>query len=431
MTQDEPPRPLFEGQGRKRFAGSRVYQLFLMIISSICSCLFLFILVGCASIEYAYKSWIKHEHRYVESPNPAYPYNDMAIVDDLSYYVELIGLRLYRYRLTTEDGFIIEMSRVVDPTRSEGSKKPILLIHGLMQSSASFIMSGYKSLAYQLCKNGYDVFLGTNRCGFEPQHLEYDSWQPQMWDWDLKEMTKYDLTCMIDQVKSISGYEGKIALAGHSQGTVEIIMMIANQYEVDYNDKVDKCILFAPAAYGGPLLDTKLFIRFMRMLPDSIYDIFFGSTAFIPIMNTLRDYTLHLPTFGFTSYAMFSTLFNSNDYLWDHSIRDYLFIFSPIYTSSRLMKWWLKGRGFRKGKPVLDTSGPWFNETTPSILLVVGGQDSTVDGFKFIDHIKNSEPDLRDRLQHIIVDKYGHLDVLWADDVQELVGEPILEYLSN
>ncbi|KAG7753951.1 hypothetical protein KL911_002427 [Ogataea haglerorum] len=103
-----------------------------------------------------------------------------------------MGLELFEYRIITKDGFVITLQRIVDPTVPT-SGPPVLLLHGLLQSSGSFVTSGYKSLSYLLLRNGYDVWLGNNRCGFHPQHTSLGPNDPKMWDWDLTEMTRYDV----------------------------------------------------------------------------------------------------------------------------------------------------------------------------------------------------------------------------------------------
>ncbi|VEU21391.1 DEKNAAC102571 [Brettanomyces naardenensis] len=400
-------------------------------VSGVFSFLFLIILTQLALLSYFFTIYIRRVHKYSPSSQRAYPIEHPHRRLDLQYYVELLGLELYQYKLTTKDGFVIVMNRIVNTHVSHQGKKPILLIHGLLQSSGSFISGGYKSLAYLLIQNGYDVWLGNNRCGFHPQHVEYNDFDPKMWDWDLTEMCKFDLTCMIDQILKITQYQGKISLLGHSQGTAEITMLLAREYHIGYEDKIDKCVLLAPAVYGGPTLNEKLFIKFMRYLPSQMFDIFFGVYSFIPLMMTMRRMMYSSDVYGLSSYAMFSYLFDSNDYHWDRQLRDIHFLFAPVYQSSKLMKWWLQGQGFRQGLPILKTDEPWFNDSTPELLLVVGGKDRLVDGNMFYDHIMAKEESMREKVRRLLIPDYNHLDVLWADSVQETVGKEMLTFLRG
>lgn len=72
----------------------------------------------------------------------------------------------------TDDGFVLVLHRLVlvepedaqaqdDPEfKAERLKPPVLLMHGLMQDSESFLCAGEQSLGYMLAKAGFDVWLG-------------------------------------------------------------------------------------------------------------------------------------------------------------------------------------------------------------------------------------------------------------------------------
>ncbi|KAG7807811.1 hypothetical protein KL921_004106 [Ogataea angusta] len=343
-----------------------------------------------------------------------------------------MGLELFEYRIVTKDGFVITLQRIVDPNVPP-SGPPVLLLHGLLQSSGSFVTSGYKSLSYLLVRNGYDVWLGNNRCGFHPQHTSLNPNDPKMWDWDLTEMTRYDVPCMIDEILHSTG-KSKVTLIGHSQGTAQIVMLLSSEFEMGYEDKISKCVLLAPAIFGGSLLNSKGFIRFIKLLPNWLYDSFFGINSFMPIMMALRRIIVTTPVFGFLSYAMFSFLFDWTDYLWDKSLRPYHFIFSPVYISAKLMKWWLSkhhGQGFQMGESILKEEREWFSGKTPPLFLVIGEQDRLVDGDLFVRHLQLNEPEMRGRFDHIKIKHYSHLDVLWSDDLLEVLGKPLLDFLAT
>jgi pimeloyl-ACP methyl ester carboxylesterase len=367
---------------------------------------------------------------------------------DLTYYAHLLGLELITYDIITKDGFILSLQRLYNPHVDinviNNDFKPILFIHGLLQSSGSFLTSGYKSLAYLLVSNGYDVWLGNNRCGFNPRHKIYKKNDHEMWDWDLNEMTKYDIPAMIDYIKMIKiNSNHKISIISHSQGTTQCVYMFSKQFnkEIDkkYINLIDNCVLLAPAVYGGSLLNSKIFIKFMRLLPNSIYNFFFGKKSFMPIMVHLRNLTYNLPGFGWSSYIVFSYLFNWNDHLWDPKIRDLHFLFSPVYVSVKLMKWWLhnnksdnnNNNGFQMNKPIISDPLAWFTNDTPNLLLIIPGKDNLVNGDLFINRLKNIEIEMINKWKYLKIEEYSHLDVLWADDVIQTIGFPILNFLQR
>ncbi|GMF57434.1 unnamed protein product [[Candida] boidinii] len=267
------------------------------LLSAICYLCFLSILMFLALLKNFYNTYIDKKHVYQKREISAYPKaanKKIPHKTELSYYVELLGHKLLKYVIVTEDGFALTLQRLVHAdgvpgNSSEGKGRPILLVHGLLQSSGSFITSGEKSLAVQLFKKGYDVWLGNNRCGFEPQNVFMSANDPQMWKWDIREMAKYDLPLMIDEVIKATGFQ-KISLCCHSQGTTQTFIALSKQYNIKIDKKVDKFIALSPAVFGGPLLREKLFIKFINSLPPSLYNVFFGINSFMPILMTMRTF---------------------------------------------------------------------------------------------------------------------------------------------
>lgn len=409
---------------------------FIYVISSVCGFLFISVIFVLAMVYYFYHHVILNESNYIEPHGDAYSIPKPGADSDMGYYANLIGLKLDTFRITTEDGFVITLFRLYDPkvpVEELDQRKPILLVHGLMQSCGSFLTSGYKSLAYLLTQKKFDVWMGNNRCGFEPEHTVYKINNTAMWDWDLNEMARYDIPAMINNLREKKHYHGKVSIMAHSQGTTQCVWLFSKQFKSDFHGIVDKCVLMAPAVYGGPLLNTKTFIKFIRSLPDSIYYNFFGRKAFMPILMRLRSMTYKMKFFGFSSYIVFSYLFNWDDYLWDKRIRGIHFTFSPVYISVKLMSWWLRdkeGQGFQEGKPIIRDSSSWFDENTPDLMLVVGGRDNLVNGDMFIDRLNNLEPEMEGRWEYIKIPEYSHLDVLWADDVLTRVGDKVIDFLN-
>lgn len=408
--------------------------------STIGSFLFILGILICAGIQCAWTLLVRvftqqHIHRHpntrdIESGQykQAYPYPP-RVSSDLGDYADLLGLTLTVHEVVTTDGFILVLHRL-SKRGAETNGKPVLLIHGLMQSSASFLTSGYKSIAYLLVSSGFDVWLGNNRCGFHPKHLTYSKHDPQMWEWDVTEMAQFDIPAMIDHMHSIRKDKSQVSLVSHSQGTTQCVYMMSNQHKSTHIHHIDKVVLLAPAVYGGPLLNSQLFIGFMRILPGPIYNAFFGRTSFMAILVHMRSLTLELPGFGTLAYTVFNYLFNWDDTLWDAQIRKHHFIFSPVYVSVKLMRWWLQGKDFSYGMPVIKDPGPWFDNEGPDLLVVVGGRDDLVDGRLFVKRLQDLESGMKGKWKSIVVPEYSHLDVLWADDVLERIGDDLIEFVS-
>lgn len=162
---------------------------------------------------------------------------DLKLVPNLQYYYSQYNIIIDEFEVTTKDGFILDLWHLRSKDEEEyNSKYPILMLHGLLQSSGSFASSGRKSLAYFLFDSGYDVWLGNNRCGFKAKWDKSKLAPNGEWDWDLDSMTRYDLESLIETVleKKQNKFE-KLTLIAHSQGTTQAFMGLVNGEEI-YKD---------------------------------------------------------------------------------------------------------------------------------------------------------------------------------------------------
>lgn len=358
-------------------------------------------------------------------------------------YAEAVGCFLERYEVVTSDGFILELQRLRKNIRGDtivdncddnstntpesrsnnkcGTSSPVLLIPGLLQTAGTYLI-GKNSLSIHLLDSGFDVWLGNNRGGLHPQHVSFSKHDPRMWDWDVPHMALYDLPALLEGISAIRNDTVPVSLVSHSQGTAQCVHFVHN----NSTHRIAKLVLLAPALYTGPLFHTLPLISFMRSLSKPIFNIFFGPTAFMPILMHLRSILGKLPGYGTLAYSVFATIFRWDDQLWDRRIRKHLFMSSPSYVSSKTIRWWLHSDN---GSGVIDDS-VWFPENSPPLLAVVAADDLLVDGARFIDKLQ-TEQHLIGRWKGITIPDYAHLDVLWAHDVVEKVGKPLVEFLNT
>lgn len=411
------------------------------------------------------------------------------IVCDLGYYARRVGLDVEEFKVQTEDGFIIELWHVYDPKEYtklddherdhrgpnvfQGPKKkrpidperkpkfPVLLVHGLLQSSGAYCCNDDESLAFWLCKSGYDVWLGNNRCGFHPRHVLLKYSDPRMWCWNIRQFGVFDLPALISRVLYETGFE-KTGLICHSQGTTQTLVALAKDQRPDLGEKITVFCALAPAAYAGPLIG-KMYFRFMRIISPALFRLMFGIHAFIPFMMTMHS-LLHPRLYGWLGYKVFSFLFDWSDTRWDRGLRDRMFQFSPVYVSAESMRWWLGRECFARHKCILATkdvtraeervdsdlssSGPkkqengmspggrhapgataWYNNQVPPFALWVCGSDDLVDGRKLLRRLSGGrEPHVR-VCHSKVIDEYEHLDVIWAVDAETQVFREMREVL--
>ncbi|XP_023031607.1 lipase 1 isoform X1 [Drosophila willistoni] len=148
--------------------------------------------------------------------------------------------------VTTEDKYILTMHRIPRP-----KAKPVLLVHGLQDSSATWILMGPESgLGYYLYANGYDVWMGNVRGNrYSRNHVKYNaSADKAYWTFSWHEIGYYDIPAMIDTVLGKTGYQ-KLSYFGHSQGTTTFFVMASTRPE--YNAKVHSMSALAPVAFMG------------------------------------------------------------------------------------------------------------------------------------------------------------------------------------
>ncbi|KAI1779882.1 alpha/beta-hydrolase [Hypoxylon cercidicola] len=409
------------------------------------------------------------------------------VICDVGYYARRVGLDIEEFQVQTEDGFIIDLWHVYDPreytklndeervyrgpelftgdTRkrlkdpNQKRKFPVLLMHGLLQSSGAYCVNDDDSLAFYLCKAGYDVWLGNNRCGFEPKHALLDYSDPRMWCWNIRQMGVFDLSALVSRVLFETGFE-KTGLICHSQGTTQTFVALAKEQRPELGEKLTVFCALAPAAYAGPLIG-KMYFKFMRVISPDLFRVMFGVHAFIPIMMTMHS-ILPAGLYGWLGYKVFSFLFDWTDLRWDRGLRDRMFQFAPVYVSSESMRWWLGRECFAKHKCILSTKeewhneeredgtdGPlaetasqlrehhkkpkgttaWYNEQVCPFALWVAGNDSLVDGKKLLRRFERGrEPNVK-VVHSKVLPEYEHLDVIWAMDAVDQIFREIREVL--
>ncbi|KAK0618245.1 Alpha/Beta hydrolase protein [Bombardia bombarda] len=399
------------------------------------------------------------------------------IVCDVGYYARRVGLDVETYEVQTEDGFIIDLWHVYDPEEytplpeeertHQGDQKhkfPVLLIHGLLQSSGAYCVNDDASLAFYLCKSGYDVWLGNNRCGFQPRHVLLPYADPRMWAWNIRQMGVFDLPALASRVLRQTGF-AKLGLIAHSQGTTQTFVALAKEQRPELGERLTVFCALAPAAYAGPLIG-KMYFKFMRVITPAMFRLLFGIHAFIPLMMTMH-----------------------------RVLGAGMFQFAPVYVSAESMRWWLGRECFAKHKCILATkeewraeeredeersvveaarrrdgevdfgglglvgvgvdgesdeedeggegegerekvhkrkskgSSAWYNHQAPPFALWVCGNDALVDGDKLLRRFERGREPHVDVVHSKVIEGYEHLDVIWAMDAVDQVFKEVREVL--
>ncbi|KAJ0176864.1 hypothetical protein K1T71_008043 [Dendrolimus kikuchii] len=153
------------------------------------------------------------------------------------------GANTEEHDIVTDDGYVLKLFHLVgDRTR------PVLLNHGILQSSDTFILRGNTSLAIQLVKRGYDVWLLNVRGNrYSRRHLYLNpNTDEEFWDYSFVEFAKFDISAAVDYILQATG-EKRLSVIGFSEGTTS--MYALGILKPEYNDKVKIHVSLAPVCY--------------------------------------------------------------------------------------------------------------------------------------------------------------------------------------
>ncbi|XP_023172789.2 lipase 1-like [Drosophila hydei] len=186
--------------------------------------------------------WTTAEAGYLEDTFPA------SVLEEAKL-TTLQLLAKYKYpgelhAVTTADKYVLQMHRIPRP-----GAKPVLLMHGLMDSSVTWILMGpHSGLGYFLYNAGYDIWMGNARgTRYSRGHVKLNpNTDKAYWSFSWHEIGYYDLPALIDAVLAKTGYE-KLSYFGHSQGTTSFFVMASTRPE--YNAKIHVMSALAPVAY--------------------------------------------------------------------------------------------------------------------------------------------------------------------------------------
>ncbi|KAJ3102457.1 hypothetical protein HDU97_000539 [Phlyctochytrium planicorne] len=357
---------------------------------------------------------------------------------DVRDYCAHAGYSCDTFETITEDGFLLFIHRVASHDRQPARKGPVILMHGLFQSSGVWVTNGMHSLAFYLVDQGYDVWMGNNRTCIE-QHVSLHASDAKFWNWSLDELAKYDFPATLDLVRRETGFD-KVAYVGHSQGNAQAFLSMLQNPNV--SSKISLFIALAPAAYIGSLLET-FPVCLLMDCPADLYRTLFGVKAFLPIMTFVQKY---FPPYVFATlaYHMFHYLFGWTDTNWDPRNKSSYFQFTPRPQSSKAIHHWAQmgsagvikpfdpeakcpsqGGVRHKAKP------PVFDVTAIRCPLAIyyGTKDSIIDGPAL--HKRCEEEKSVNLVAAEVIEGYEHMDCLWSMDAKEKVWKSMVKLLDR
>lgn len=163
------------------------------------------------------------------------------------------GYRVENHQIITQDGYLITVFHL--PSRKTG--KPLLLMHGLFDSSDTWFLRGNKSIGFALIDEGFDVWVGNfrgNRYGRKHEVLDPDR-HARFWNYSFHEIGYYDAAATVDYILGVTGVN-QLKVIGHSLGTTVFYTLLSTRPE--YNSKISLLVSLAPVAFshnaGSPMV---------------------------------------------------------------------------------------------------------------------------------------------------------------------------------
>jgi hypothetical protein len=153
---------------------SRLKVLWIQLVANAVSTVALLVIIAWALCSRALRH-ISLTLRGAHQSRRPRPWDDPAkwekeeLVKDVKYYAASCGYEIQDQEVITPDGYKLRVHKVIAPSqrnrlRSDGrGGYPVVIQHGLFQSSGSFVTSEERSLAFWLAEQGgYQVYLGVS-----------------------------------------------------------------------------------------------------------------------------------------------------------------------------------------------------------------------------------------------------------------------------
>ncbi|KAI8971228.1 Alpha/Beta hydrolase protein [Pilobolus umbonatus] len=360
---------------------------------------------------------IKSDYEYVDQKSEIHkPQKGIEVVDNLNQ-------------------FHSTMPR--DPSYT--GKPVVLLYHGFLMSSEVWVcnIEEYNNLPYILAQKGYDVWLGNARGNkYSQYHMRLNPRQQKFWDFSINEFAMRDLPDTVDYILAETG-AASLTYIGFSQGTAQAFAGLS--INPDLNRKINLFIAMAPATtpkgLQHPLIDA-----FVKATPSVIYLMFGRKTPLKlalfwqriispPLFVKLIDASVNF-LFGWRGQNM---SLNQKIVSYQHlysltSVKSLVHWFQIIRTGQFQMYDELPSRlPYHTVNAVADHIPPRFPtlQITAPIAIFYGCSDSLVDF-----HVLAA--DLPSPLAYVkSIEKWEHLDFLWAEGVEKIVYPDILMLLKK
>lgn len=366
------------------------------------------------------------------------------------------GYQFETHKIVTEDRYINTAWRITGKLDIEADdphpeRRPcVILQHGLLDNSASWLVLPREvALPFRLADLGYDVWMTNSRGNINSyEHLDaethsvYDTGS-DYYKFSFDDMARYDVPSNLDYVLKHSNYD-KAFYVGHSQGTTQFFA--ASAILDDLKDKISGFIGLAPVMHVGNIYDPFIWLlsisqleRFLIWINEYNFliipqffspllrfvavrfrttfwralTLFFGIDSKINVdLNRMPVIANHEP--GGTSIWNMkhwkqnnkSKLFQAMDWGKEENLRRYGNETAPIYEHEKIAETF---------------------ENFPS-LLIAGENDALVPPKDLAILESVVQPS---GAEIMVVNDYGHGDLIWAKDIEKTTFDPLVEFITK
>uniref|UniRef100_A0A646QF92 Lipase n=1 Tax=Hemiscolopendra marginata TaxID=943146 RepID=A0A646QF92_9MYRI len=364
----------------------------------------------------------------------------MNVTEVIKYH----GYPVEEHEVTTEDGYILTLFNIPYGKNSTGgSRKPILIMHGVAADSASFIANTPdKNLPYLLAEKGYDVWLGNMRgCSLSQKHENLTTDDEEYWDFSFDEMAKYDIPSMTDYIIKKTGFK-KIQYIGHSMGTSVIFALLSSQ--PDY-DKIASVHALAPVARVDHAKSP--FVRFFAKYSNQVATLLklVGGYELDPQSKVFDLISKSICAIDLLNRACSTTVFVIAGFDYDQFNETRLPVILHFYPSATSTKTGqhlgqvFNAKRFQHFDYGKKKNQEIYNQATPPLynvteiktpIYLYWGQGDWLAAPEDVVFLIKNVGNLKKNYE-VPFKKFNHADFLWAIDVKSLLYDELFKDLES
>jgi len=369
--------------------------------------------------------------------NPRCSYN--PDIKDLPDLVTQHGFPLETYKITTEDGYILDLFRLPNTT----TDKVAFLLHPATGSAAQWVDKGDSSLGYILRNQGYDVWLGNLRGSFYARAHETLSPDKdfKFWNFSFHEMGIYDIRSMLNFIKLKRDIPKKISFITHSMGA-NVITIYASVFPEEAEQLLNLQVLLAPSiTLNYATTPVKLAARFAPQLYALANFLKIGE--FLPHNNFTIAAQAPCRSVGMPFCVFIYSIAGGFDRTWPKpSEFPIAFTQAPAGVSVKTLDHYaqiINTKEFRKFDYGEETNEKIYGDSKPPLYLmekvnvptyVYVGENDAFASIKDASEFYNKLPD-DVRKGFTVVENFNHYHFVYGNDLPGLIYNDVVDLVES